>query len=179
MNSRILLVCFLAILAGCWDASVVSWFGFPFSAMRLVLVYSMLLALFSTGYRKSLVASLVGGMTADILLPSQGWIAFRMMIVVVLVHTLARFVFTNRSIWGICFLGSIAVIVDRMVLFVINRIPLFSGMMRTIESHAPILMEVIWVCFVCSFVFVCIVAFSRRFHPTLSRMDQMNRLPWG
>lgn len=179
MRSRIFLVCFLAILVGCWDASVVSWFELPFSAMRFVLVYCMLLALFSTGYRKSLIAGFVGGMTADLLLPSQGWMAFRMMIVVIVVHTLARFVFTNRSIWGICFLGSIAVVVDRVLLYLINRVPLFSGSMRTVEAHAPILLEMVWVCLVCSIVFICIAAFSRRFHPTLSRMDQMNRLPWG
>lgn len=179
MRSRVFIVCLLAILVGCWDASVISWFNSPFSAMRLVLAYSMLLALFSSGYRKSLIAGFISGIVADTLLPSQGWIAIRTMLAVIVVHTLARYVFTNRSIWGICFLGSIAVCVDRLLLWIINRIPLMSGSMRTIEAHAPFWMEIIWVCVVCSVVFILIAEFSRRFHPTLSRVDRMNRLPWG
>lgn len=179
MRSRFIIVFILAVLAGCWDASVISWFGLPFSVMRLVLVYSMLLALFSSGYSKSIFAAFVSGLVADMLLPSQGWISLRTMLVVIVVHTLARYVFTNRSIWGICFLGSIAIFVDRIFLWVINQMPLLSGGMRTIEARGPIWMELVWMCFVCSIVFICIAAFSRRFHPTLSRIDHMDRLTWG
>lgn len=179
MNPRYLLVIILACAAGYWDASVISWFPAPFSAMRLVLALSILLALFSIEYRKSIIAALVGGLIADLILPSQGYIAIRTVLAVIVIHTLARYVFTNRSLWGICFLGSIAVAVDRILLFVIEHVPRFSGGLRTFESHAPFWMEIIWMCLVCSSAFLFFAAFSRRFHPTLSRMDQMNRLPWG
>lgn len=139
----------------------------------------MLLALFSSGYAKSMAAAVVSGMTADTLLSSQGWMALRMVIAVLIVHTLARYVFTNRSIWGICFLGSVAVIADRCTLWLINRIPSVNGGLRTFEVHAAIWMEWIWVCLICSLVFIFIAAFSRRFHPTLSRIERMNNIPWG
>jgi hypothetical protein len=179
MRPRYLLVVLLACAAGYWDASVISWFTVPFSAMRFVLAFSILLALFSSGYSKSIIAALVGGLVADLLLPSQGYLAIRVVIAVIVVHTLARHLFTNRSFWGICFLGSIAVCVDRGLLFIMNQLPLFSGGPRTIEAHAPIWMEIIWMCLVCSSAFLFFAAFSRRFHPTLSRIDQMNRIPWG
>lgn len=179
MNSRMVAVLVLAVLAGCWDASVISWFDSPFSAMRLSLAFSVLLTLFSSGYGKSVSVALVSGAVADLLLPSDGWMAIRMMLAVIVVHTLARHVFTNRSIWGICFLGSIAVATDRVLLWLIERVPTIHGLMRTLEVRASFWMEILWMCFVCTLAFVLIAAFSRRFHPTLSRMDRMNRLPWG
>lgn len=179
MKSKYAIVILLAILAGCWDASVLSWFSSLFSAMNLVLTYSVLLALFSSGYGKSLTAAFVGGMTADAFLASSGWMPIRMVIAVLVVHTLSRYVFTNRSIWGICFLGSVAVLVDRLCLLIVDRIPLVTGGMRTLEAHAPVWMEIAWMCLLCSGVFVLIAAFSRRFHPTLSRVERMNNIPWG
>lgn len=179
MKSKYILVILLALLAGCWDAGVASWFSFPFSASKFVLVYSVLLALFSSGYGKSLTAAFVGGMTAETYLSSQCWMPFRFMIAVAVVHTLARYVFTNRSIWGVCFLGSIAVVVDRTLLLIIERLPLISGGMRTIEAHPAIVVELAWICLVCTGVFILIAAFSRRFHPTLSRIERMNNIPWG
>jgi hypothetical protein len=125
-----------------------------------------------------MIWAFVSGSVADLFLPSDGWIAFRSVIAIISVYVLARFVFTNRSIWGICFLGSIAVFVDRVLLWVIQRIPNMSGGMRTIEAHPSIWFELIWMCLACSCVFICMVAFSKRFHPTLSRSDQTNRMTW-
>lgn len=179
MKSKYVIVVILALLAGCWDSAVVSWFSSPFSAINLVLAYSVLLALFSSGYGKSLTAAFVGSLTADVFLASHGLMPFRAIVAVLVVHTLSRYLFTNRSIWGICFLGSVAVFVDRLCLFVINRIPLMSGGIRTIEAHASIWVEIVWMCVLCSGVFILIAAFSRRFHPTLSRVERMNNIPWG
>jgi hypothetical protein len=179
MKSKIVFVVLLASFVGCWDASVVSWFDSPFSAMRYTLILCVVLALFSSGYGKSLTVALIGGGIADLLLSSQGFIAVRMLMAVLAVHVLSRFVFTNRSIWGICLLGSVAVCIDRALLWLIQCVPLASGVMRTIEPHASIWLECAWMCIVCCVIFVFIAAFSRRFHPTLTRMDRMNRLPWG
>lgn len=178
MKSKIVFAVLVGICFGCWDAAVVSWLDVPFSVVHIALAGSVAFTLFSNQYRHGLIVAGVSGLVADLFLPSDGWMMIRFLVAVAFVHVLARYVFTNRSLWGVCFLGSVAVFVDRALLWILQRFPLLTGGMRTVEVHPSIWLEIGWMCVVNAIVFIAIAAFSRRFHPTLSRSDRMERVPW-
>ena len=157
------------LLAGIWDASLVSWLPSPLSAFRLVLPLAIVMALFANR-QAALVFAIVGGCASAVLIPSTGgWIVIRYAICVLIVYELSHRIFANRTMFGVTILAAIAAVSDRLLQWMGETgTRLISGVVQTPEASGPILGEILWSVAIVAIAFISLAAFTRRFLPTIS-----------
>jgi hypothetical protein len=163
------LLFFGGMLAGVWDASIVSWFPSPLSAFRLVLPFAIAFSLFNSR-KAAILFAIVGGCALAVLLPSTGgFIPVRYALCVIIAYELSRHVFADRTLFGVSMLASIAAASDRIMQWGFEAgTRLLSGTAQTPEAGGPILAEILWFATIAVLAFISLAAFTRRFLPTIS-----------
>lgn len=169
----------IAVVAALWDATVLPWVPVVFFSGQVVLPLVVSLAMFST-LERSLIAAVVGGGLADLLLPSDaGLMSVRYACAALVVSALSRRLFTNRSLWGVCVLAVCAAGIDRACLVGIEWVHRALGSSYIPEARAGFWSECAWIVLVSVLTFLALVAFSRRFLPLISRYAVRKRLDWA
>lgn len=160
---------FVILFVGLWDATVLPWMPGWFRACELTLPLFLLLTIYADA-KKGILVGFFGGMITDLFLPSQGgFLPIRYALVAGILRVASRYLFTNRSLWGMIVFSCIGVGVDRILLWFFESIQIFFGRIFVREVHTFWYGEVIWVAFVSCATFLALVVFSRRFLPLISR----------
>lgn len=176
MWTRRIVTILLALIAGHWDSTIATWLPGGFEAVQISLPLVLVLAVYSTEER-AVTAALVSGVVQDVLLPSNsGLVSFRYVIIALLLHALSQNVLTNRSLIGAYAMGSVAVLLDRLLLWGVEGLFRLGGRMVVEEPHTFIFAELLWMTIVMTAVFMGFAAFTRRFLPPISR-PEVGRIP--
>ncbi len=166
-SKRLLLFC-LAIGIGLWDACIASWLPGYGVAVQVGLVFTVMLAIFSSPERW-VVGAIVSGGVADLFLPSNaGFLPLRFLLVGLVIFYLSQRLLTNRSLTSVVLLSGGAVVVDRALSWIFEEFQTWIGRSVTFEAHAPLLFSLLWSCTVGAVVFSIFVLFSKRFLPLIA-----------
>jgi len=168
MWSRRLLVASLAVLAGLWDACVASWFPGSWAGLQVGLLFTVMLAIFSSPERWMIGAIVSGSVASTFLSSNGGLMPLRFFAVGFVISYLSQRLFTNRSLMSVVALSGCATLIDRSVLWLMEHVQIWSGRSLTFESHATLGFAVIWSCIVGATVFFLFVLFSKRFLPLIT-----------
>jgi cell shape-determining protein MreD len=159
----------IAFTAGLWDAGVSGWLPGPFAAITASLPLVVATGVFSTSER-ALTMAVLSGMVLDIYLPSNaGFVTLRYVLIVLIVRALTDRWLTNRSLAGVLAISGLAVLINRLILFVSEYAVAAAGADVTAEAHASVSAELIWMMATVTVVFMLIAAMTRRFLPLVSR----------
>jgi hypothetical protein len=169
MWSRRVLVAFLGILAGLFDAAVSSWFPGSWIAVRVSLPLVVILAAFSSQER-ALTAAIAAGFVLDVFLPSFGFVTLRLAAIAFVIRALAQRFFTNRSLPGSLALGFAGIMLDRALLaggtFLAGA---WTSSVLIAEVRAGWIAEAVWMAVAMGVAFIAMAALTRRFLPPVTR----------
>ncbi len=168
MWSKRLLVFCLAVGIGLWDACIAPWLPGYGMGVQAGLIFTAMLAIFSSPERW-VVGAIVSGGVADLFLPSNaGFLPLRFLLVGFIVFYLSQRLFTNRSLISVVFLSGGSVIIDRAISWMFESVQVWIGRSVAFEVHAPLLFSLLWSCTVGAVVFSVFVLFSKRFLPLIA-----------
>lgn len=167
--SRRIAVIIIAVAFGLWDAAVIPWFPWPLSAIKLTLPFVAVLAVFSR-YERAVTAAIAGGIVLDVFLASNaGLVSIRYLLIALVVSSLRRHVFTDRSLIGVSVLGALSVLADRIFLFFLEAIQSLLGRVVIPEEPAAFWASLCWTIAVMVTMFFLFTAFGKRFLPLVSQ----------
>lgn len=169
MWSRRIIVALLGILVGIIDVAVSVWFPGPWAAVRSVLPFVIVLAVFSSRER-AVTAAIAAGLVIDVLVPSFGLVTLRLTMVAFVIHALAQRFFSNRSLPGSFALGVAGILIDRALVFGVTTLAgAWTSRTFVTEVRVGWFAETVWMTAVMALSFFGVAALTRRFLPPVTR----------